>query len=123
MKKFTVEDKPALSRKDIIHCLRELLLGIELARTRTIQHFDAANHLYEQMMGETSQEWEYYKKKYKPTYNKLSSELRAAAPKAEAKPRREHLKNPTSPEDVGVAKERVKEKWKTLLATVASERE
>lgn len=122
MKKWNVEDNIPLSRKDIIHCIRELLFGIELAQTGRITRFDAANALYEEMKAETSMDWEYYKKKYKPIYNKLSTQLRAVAPKDQAKPRREHLLNPTSPEDVERVRERVKQKWERLLEYVAAEK-
>lgn len=98
-KKWTVEDNAALAKKDILHAIRDLLLGTtllrvapawvtvtkvatvltvvvkldegaELAETGTITHFDAANELAMEMRQETSTEWEYYKRKYQPIYNK-----------------------------------------------------
>lgn len=110
-KKFKDELKPDHSRKLIIHCLRELLLGIELASTRTILHFGAANHLFEEMKRETSEEWQFYKRKYKPIVFKLLTELRLDeedAPKSYC----ERLKNPASVEDMRLARERVKDKWR-----------
>ncbi len=107
-KKWTVEDNAALAKKDILHSIRDLLLGTtplrvapaavtvtvakvvvtmltvvvkldegaELAETGTITHFDAANELAMEMRQETSTEWEYYKRKYQPIYNKARTRTR-----------------------------------------------
>ena len=107
-KKWTVEDNAALAKKDILHSIRDLLLGTtplrvapaavtvtvakvvvtmltvvvkldegaELAETGTITHFDAANELAMEMRQETSTEWEYYKRKYQPIYNKARHDTR-----------------------------------------------
>jgi hypothetical protein len=157
-KKWTVEDNAALAKKDILHAIRDLLLGTiplaaakvvltmltvvvkldegaELAETGTITHFDAANELAMEMRQETSTEWEYYKRKYQPIYNKArtrtrhnhcscgrhayfggdfswpgqaGSRLKLAAPKGEGvEPRRTFLLNPTTPEQLQALRDKL----------------
>jgi hypothetical protein len=49
--------------------------GAELAETGTITRFDAANELALEMRQETSTDWEHYKRKYQPIYNKVHSSM------------------------------------------------
>lgn len=46
-------------------------VGAELAETGTIKNFGVANELALEMRQETSTEWDYYKRKYQPIYNKV----------------------------------------------------
>jgi hypothetical protein len=46
-----------------------------LAETGTITRFDAANELALEMRQETSTDWEHYKRKYQPIYNKVHSSM------------------------------------------------
>lgn len=95
-KKWNIEDNIPLSKKDILHAIRDLLLGAmapidaidhthsplfllttgaELAETGTIKNYGVANELALEMRNETSTEWGYYKKKYQPIYNKVNLDL------------------------------------------------
>jgi len=107
-KKNLEENNPALSKKDVIHCLRELKFGIQLAKYGHIRNFGTANKYVHEMASDTSVDWNEYGKKWQVTYNKLSSKLKKAVAKDPYAPvwigRREHLRNPASPEEM--------EEWK-----------
>jgi len=52
-----------------------------LARNGKIDNYEAATIYYDQMQKETSEDWNYYEKKYKPIFRKLTKEFQSLAPK------------------------------------------
>eukprot|EP01087_Luapelamoeba_hula_P011862 TRINITY_DN3282_c0_g1_i6.p1 TRINITY_DN3282_c0_g1~~TRINITY_DN3282_c0_g1_i6.p1 ORF type:complete len:310 (-),score=56.78 TRINITY_DN3282_c0_g1_i6:665-1594(-) len=115
MKKWNLEDNIPLSKKDIIHALRELLFGLQMAQHHRIIDFTAANEYHERMRKEESTDWPHYKAAYHPIYNDLGSQLRQLAPKDDTfTPRREHLKNPRSAQEVEERVELVARKRREL---------
>lgn len=82
-KKLTVaEDFDAyIGKKSLFHSLRIISFGKQLAEWGEIRHYDSMNYLYGDIVHHPSCDWEYYKKTYKPLYNKMMSEFRLLAPK------------------------------------------
>lgn len=72
-----VEDfNPKIAKKSIWHSLRILNFGIQILTEGAISDYTAMNYLYDEIINSTSQDWEYYKTKYKPIYNSLKTEFR-----------------------------------------------
>jgi hypothetical protein len=58
-----------------------MMFGIQIAKTGRIYDFAAANDLKKEVCSCTEENWDYYKNKYKPMFNKLSTEFKKLAPK------------------------------------------
>jgi predicted nucleotidyltransferase len=80
-KKLDVEGDFYIGRKSIFHSLRIIKFGIQLAMTGRITDFGAANDLYQEIVQSPEENWAFFKEKYQPLYNELSSEFRRLAPK------------------------------------------
>lgn len=82
-KKLTVEKdyNPRIGKKSLFHSLRIILFGIQLAKIGRIEDYTVANQYWYDIVNNPSDDWEYYKKIYKPEYNRLMTEFRKLAPK------------------------------------------
>lgn len=80
-KKFVNENNKPLGRKNIVNAIRELMFAIQIAKTGRINDFTAANDLKKEVCSCTEEDWEFYKTKFKPISNKLSTEFKKLAPK------------------------------------------
>lgn len=83
-KKLTVESdfNPYIAKKSLWHSLRILMFGIQIMNTGKIYNYGEANELYNEIVKNDSNDWEYYKEKYQPLYNSLKSEFKRAHDKA-----------------------------------------
>jgi predicted nucleotidyltransferase len=79
-KKLTIEKdyNPYIGKKSLWHTLRLLLFGIELMNFDKIYDYHIANEYYDDIVNNENNDWEYYKNKYQPIYNKLHSEFKKA---------------------------------------------
>lgn len=82
-KKFEVEKdfNPYIAKKSLFHSLRILMFGIQIAKYGKIINYSEANDYWKEIKNIKSNNWEYYKNKYQPTYNSLKSEFKKVAPK------------------------------------------
>lgn len=78
-KKLTVEKDfaPRIAKKSLWHSLRLLMFGIQILKYGKIIDFQCANDLYDEIVNNPCNDWQYYKDKYQPMYNALKSEFRA----------------------------------------------
>ena len=81
-KKLEVEKEYHIGKKSLWHSLRIIMFGTQIARHRRIIDYSEANYLWDEIVLCDENNWEYYKEKYKPLYNKLMTEFRKVAPKA-----------------------------------------
>lgn len=79
-KKLTIEKDyaPYIGKKSIWHSLRILMFGIQIMNYGKIIDFKEANYLYDEIVKNETNDWEYYKEKYQALYNKLHSEFKLA---------------------------------------------
>lgn len=68
---------PNVGRKSLWHSLRIIDFGIQILEYGRIVNYDSMNHLYDDIVLSDSTDWEYFKLKYKPIYNKLKTQFRA----------------------------------------------
>lgn len=82
-KKFTVKEdyNPYIAKKSLFHSLRIIMFGIQIAKYGKIVDYQEANYLWNEIVENENNDWEYYKEKYQPVYNKLKTEFRALAQK------------------------------------------
>lgn len=82
-KKLTIEKdySPYIGKKSLFHSLRILMEGIQIAKYGRIVDYTIANYLWEEIVRNDIDDWNYYKNKYQALYNSLSSEFRIHAPK------------------------------------------
>lgn len=78
-KKIEVENDFYVGQKSLFHSLRILEMGIQLAKTQKISDFSQSNHYLENILKMST--WSEMNQVYKPVYNKLHSEFKAACPK------------------------------------------
>lgn len=83
-KKLTVESDfdPYIAKKSLWHSLRILMFGIQIMNTGKIYNYSEANELYNEIVKNDSNDWEYYKEKYQPLYNSLKSKFKRAHDRA-----------------------------------------
>lgn len=79
-KKIEVEKDYYIGWKSLFHSLRILTFGIRIARENKII-YDEANYLWDEIKTCQQYNWQYFKEKYQPVMNKLSSEFKMVAPK------------------------------------------
>lgn len=79
-KKLTIEKDyaPYIGKKSIWHSLRILMFGIQIMKYGKIIDYKEANYLYADIVKNENNDWEYYKEKYQPLYNKLHTEFKLA---------------------------------------------
>lgn len=80
-KKFTVENDIYTGKKSLFHALRIPMFGKQLAEEGKITDYTVANHYWNQIKGCNIDDWNYFKKKYKPIFNNIMSDFRKVAPK------------------------------------------
>lgn len=80
-KKFTVENEIYVGKKSLFHALRIPMFGKQLATEGRITDYTVANHYWNQIKGCGIDDWDYFKKKYKPVFNNIMSDFRKVAPK------------------------------------------
>lgn len=80
-KKFTVENDIYVGKKSLFHALRIPMFGKQLAEHGKIINYAVANHYWNQIKGCGIDDWDYFKKKYKPVFNNIMSDFRKVAPK------------------------------------------
>lgn len=80
-KKIEVEKDFYIGWKSLFHSLRILCFGIQIANEGTIYDFSAANHYWVEIRDAQQYNWDFFKEKYQPEYNKLASYFRKLAPK------------------------------------------
>lgn len=76
-KKLTVDKdyNPYIAKKSLFHSLRLLMFANHILKYNNID-YQEANYLYDEIVNNESNDWQYYHNKYKPIYNKLKSKLR-----------------------------------------------
>jgi hypothetical protein len=72
---------PYIGKKSLFHSFRIILFGIQIAKYGKIVDYSAANHLYNEIVLNESNDWNYYFNKYKQSHNELMTEFRKLAPK------------------------------------------
>ena len=77
-KKLTVQKDfaPRTGKKSLWHSMRILNFGIQILKHGRILNYSSMNHLYEAIVGNESDDWEYYKRTYQGAYNALKTEFR-----------------------------------------------
>lgn len=71
-----------IGKKSLWHSFRIIYFGIQVAKYGKIVDFSEANHLYDDIVLNSSIDEEYYKEKYLKLHNELMTEFRKLAPKA-----------------------------------------
>jgi hypothetical protein len=81
-KKLTVEHNcEYIGLKSLFHSLRIICFGIQIAKTGKIHNYAEANHYFQDIFGCGKTDWQYFKEKYQPEFNRLMTEFRKVAPK------------------------------------------
>jgi hypothetical protein len=68
-------------KKSLFHSFRILNFGLQIAQHGRIVNYAAANHIFEEIFSEPSNDWEVYQERWKPEFNMLNTEFRKVAPK------------------------------------------
>lgn len=69
-----------IGKKSLFHSLRILGFGTQIALTGRIVDYSAYNHYLYRIMDLETDDWEVYKKIFKPVYNRMKSNFRIFAP-------------------------------------------
>lgn len=80
-KKIEVEKDYRIGWKSLFHSLRILDFGIQVATFGKIKDYGSANKYWFEILGSQRYDWDYYKDKYQPVYNRLATDFRKLAPK------------------------------------------
>lgn len=80
-KKIEVEKDYYVGWKSLFHSLRILNFGIQIATKGKIVDYGSANHYWFEILNSQMYDWNWFKEKYQPIYNNLSTEFRKVAPK------------------------------------------
>lgn len=77
-KKLVVEKDfaPYIGKKSLWHSFRILMFGIQILSSEKIVDYSCANFLYDEIIKNPENEWNYYKEKYQALYNHYRSEFR-----------------------------------------------
>ncbi len=78
-KKLTVEKdyNPYIGKKSLWHSFRILMFGIQMLETGKIYDYSCANFLYDEIVNNPENDWNYYKEKYQKLYNSYKSKFRS----------------------------------------------
>lgn len=79
-KKIEKEKDFYIGWKSLFHSLRILDFGIQIASKGKIENFGSANQHWTDILNAQQYNWEYFKEKYQPEYNRLATEFRKLAP-------------------------------------------
>lgn len=84
-KKMTIEKDYDLykAKKSLFHCLRLFDFGKQIAENKSIVNYHSCVDLWKEIYEDESTDWEHYKKKYKPIYNRMRSAMVALCPMPE----------------------------------------
>lgn len=80
-KKLEVEGDIKRGKKSLFHSLRILSFGIQLAKFDKIVDYSEANEFWWDIWTSPETGWSAMEKKYRPVYNKLSTNFREVCPK------------------------------------------
>lgn len=82
-KKLTIEKdlNIYIGKKSLFHSLRILMFGIQIAIYGKIIDYKVANYFWKEIIENNNKDWNYFKEKFQPIYNQLSSEFKKVAPK------------------------------------------
>lgn len=77
-KKLTVDKDfaPRVGKKSLWHALRLIDFGTQILCFGWIENFSSMNFLYDEIVNNECNDWEFYKNKYQPFYNALKSNFR-----------------------------------------------
>lgn len=67
---------PRIGKKSLWHSLRLLMFGIQIMKYGKIVNYSEANYLYNEIVNNENNNWEYYKEKYQPLYNNLKTKFK-----------------------------------------------
>ena len=79
-KKLIVEDSfnPRVGKKSLWHSLRIIEFGTQILLTGKINNYECVNHLYDSIVNNPHNDWEYYQHYYQPIYNAKKTLFRLA---------------------------------------------
>ena len=79
-KKLIVEDSfnPRVGKKSLWHSLRIIEFGTQILLTGKINNYGCMNHLYDSIVNNPHNNWEYYQHHYQPIYNAKTTLFRLA---------------------------------------------
>jgi len=80
-KKLEVEHDYYIGKKSLWHSLRMLMFGTQIAKFGEIVNYCEANKFWKEIVMSERNDWLYFKEKYQPIFNELSTEFRKVAPK------------------------------------------
>lgn len=80
-KKIDVEKDYYIGWKSLFHALRILTFGAQIVEKSAIVDFGAANPYWFEILQAGQYNWDYFKKRYQPEYNRLATQFRKLAPK------------------------------------------
>lgn len=80
-KKIEIAKEYYIGWKSLFHSLRILKFAIQVAKFGEIVDFSEANHYWDEIKSAQQYNWDYFKQKYQPEYNRLSTEFKKLAPK------------------------------------------
>ena len=80
-KKLVIENSfnPRVGKKSLWHSLRIIDFGIQILEHGKIVDYSSMNHLHDEIVNCTSDDWQHYKEKYQSVYNSLKSKFRACS--------------------------------------------
>ena len=79
-KKLVVEESfnPRVGKKSLWHSLRIIEFGTQILLTGKINDYGCMNHLYDAIVNNEHNDWEYYQHYYQPIYNAKKTRFRLA---------------------------------------------
>lgn len=79
-KKLTISKDyaPYIGKKSLFHSFRLLQFGIQILKEGRIIDYGSANSLYQEIVENDSNDWNYFKETYQQKYNQYKSEFRLA---------------------------------------------
>jgi predicted nucleotidyltransferase len=80
-KKIDKEKDFYIGWKSLFHSLRILIFGAQIAKDGQITDYSAANQIWFDVLNAQQYNWDFFKQKYQPEYNRLATEFRKLAPK------------------------------------------
>lgn len=70
-----------LEKKYIVHALRDVLLGIQIARNERIDDYSCANQYFYEIVSCERTDWDHYQRTYYPLYQRLKDEFNSLVDK------------------------------------------